>query len=85
MDTNILKVYKDLGLNYVSRETCVYLENYIELILKENKILNLISRRNDNTSYLRERHIIDSMQIIDFIDFNKKKLLILAQALDFRE
>ena len=75
MDTNILKVYKDLGLNYVSRETCVYLENYIELILKENKTLNIISRRNDNTSYLRERHIIDSMQIIDFVDFNQKKII----------
>ena len=75
MDTNILKVYKDLGLNHVSRETCVYLENYIELILKENKTLNIISRRNDNTSYLRERHIIDSMQIIDFIDFNQKKII----------
>ena len=75
MDTNILKVYKDLGLNYVSRETCVYLENYIELILKENKTLNIISRRNDNTSYLRERHIIDSMQIVDFVDFNQKKII----------
>ena len=75
MDTNILKIYKDLGLNYVSRETCVYLENYIELILKENKTLNIISRRNDNTSYLRERHIIDSMQIVDFIDFNQKKII----------
>ena len=75
MDTNILKVYKDSGLNYVSRETCVYLENYIKLILKENKTLNIISRRNDNTSYLRERHIIDSMQIIDFIDFNQKKII----------
>ena len=75
MDTNILKVYKDLGLNYVSRETCVYLENYIKLILKENKTLNIISRRNDNTSYLRERHIIDSMQIVDFVDFNQKKII----------
>ena len=75
MDTNILKIYKDLGLNYVSRETCVYLENYIELILKENKTLNIISRRNDNTSYLRERHIIDSMQIVDFVDFNQKKII----------
>ena len=75
MDTNILKVYKDLGLNYVSRETCVYLENYIDLILKENKTLNIISRRNDNTSYLRERHIIDSMQIVDFVDFNQKKII----------
>ena len=75
MDTNILKVYKDFGLNYVSRETCVYLENYIELILKENKTLNIISRRNDNTNYLRERHIIDSMQIVDFVDFNQKKII----------
>ena len=72
MDNNIQKFYIDFGINNVSRETCVYLENFIDLVIKENKVLNLISRENENKEYIRKRHIIDSMQIIDFIDLNTK-------------
>ena len=75
MDNNIQKYYIDLGINNVSRETCVYLEKYIDLVIKENKVLNLISRENQNKEYIRKRHIIDSMQIIDFIDLNVKKII----------
>jgi 16S rRNA (guanine527-N7)-methyltransferase len=75
MDNNIQKPYTDLGIKNVSRETCVYLEKYIDLVIKENKILNLISRENQNKEYIRKRHIIDSMQIIDFIDLNAKKII----------
>ena len=32
MDNSILKIYENLGVNNVSRETCVYLENFIELV-----------------------------------------------------
>ena len=55
----------------VSRETCIDLE-YIDLIMQENNVINLISRTNINREYIIKRHIIDSMQIIDFIDFNQK-------------
>ena len=75
MDNNIQKYYIDLGINNVSRETCVYLEKYIDLVIKENKVLNLISRENQNKEYIRKRHIIDSMQIVDFIDLNVKKII----------
>ena len=75
MDNNILKSYTNLGLKNVSRETCVYLEKFIELVIKENKVLNLISRENENKEYIRKRHIIDSMQITDFIDLNTKKII----------
>ena len=75
MDNNIQKYYIDLGINNVSRETCVYLEKFIDLVIKENKILNLISRENENKKYVRKRHIIDSMQITDFIDLNTKKII----------
>ena len=75
MDNYIQKNYRDLGLNDVSRETCVYLEKFIDLVIKENKVLNLISRENENKEYIRKRHIIDSMQIIDFIDLNAKKII----------
>ena len=75
MDNNIEKSYIDLGLNNVSRETCVYLEKFIDLVIKENKILNLISRENENKEYIRKRHIADSMQIIDFINLNTKKII----------
>ena len=75
MDNNILKSYTNIGLKNVSRETCVYLEKFIELVIKENKVLNLISRENENKEYIRKRHIIDSMQITDFIDLNTKKII----------
>ena len=83
MDNNILKIYENLGVNNVSRETCVYLENFIELVLKENKVLNLISRENENKNYIRKRHIVDSMQIIDFIDFNQKRITDLGSGSGF--
>ena len=83
MDNSILKIYENLGVNNVSRETCVYLENFIELVLKENKVLNLISRENENKNYIRKRHIVDSMQIIDFIDFNQKRITDLGSGSGF--
>ena len=71
----IEKTYSNLFPNNVSRETCVYLEKFIDLVIKENKVLNLISRENENKEYIRKRHVIDSMQIIDFIDLNTKKII----------
>ena len=71
---NIENFYKNI-LPDVSRETCKDLEIYIDLIIEENKVINLISRENENRDFIRKRHIIDSMQITDFIDFNQKKLI----------
>ena len=68
IDSNILEYSKLEPLN-VSRETFPELEEFRFLILKKNKDINLISSKSEAKS--RERHIIDSAQIIDFIDKNE--------------
>ena len=75
MDDSIVEKKLKKFFPNVSRETCIDLEKYIELIMQENNVINLISRANLNREYILKRHIIDSMQIIDFIDFNQKKLI----------
>ena len=70
MDNLFLNSYsKILNLN-VSRETCNELENLISMIQEKNKEINIISRKMYEKGDIRERHIIDSAQIIDFIDLN---------------
>ncbi len=69
IDSNILEYSKLEPLN-VSRETFPELEEFRSLILQKNKNINLISSNSEAIS--RERHIIDSAQIIDFIDKNDK-------------
>mgnify|MGYP001383787126 FL=1 len=70
MDNQILNSYsKILKLN-VSRETCNELESLISMIQEKNQEINLISREIFQKESIRERHIIDSAQIIDFIDLN---------------
>ena len=69
IDSNIIKYSKLEPLN-VSRETFPELEEFRNLILKKNKEINLISSSTEDNS--RERHIIDSAQIVDFIDKNCK-------------
>ena len=67
IDSNIIEYSKLESLN-VSRETFPELEEFRTLILKKNKEINLISTSTEDNS--RERHIIDSAQIIDFVDKN---------------
>ena len=67
IDSNILDYSKLEPLN-VSRETFPELEEFRSLILKKNKDINLISSNSEPIS--RERHIVDSAQIIEFIDEN---------------
>ena len=67
IDSNILQ-YSVLEPLNVSRETFPELEVFRSLILEKNKDINLIS--SDSEANSRERHIIDSAQIIDFIDKN---------------
>ena len=70
MDQEILNYYSRLnGLN-VSRETFLDFENYISLILEKNKKINIISKKTASKKAIIDRHIIDSAQIIDFVDLN---------------
>ena len=45
------------------------MEQYIELLLKWNKKINLVSIKNEQE--LIERHVLDSLQLIDYIDKSK--------------
>ena len=53
----------------VSRETFPELEEFRQIIIKKNRSINLISKTTEKIS--KERHIIDSAQIIELIDLNK--------------
>ena len=70
MDFKILKTYSVLNPFFVSRETCFDFEKLIEDIFRKNQEINLISKKSAKNKEFRERHIIDSAQIIDFIDLN---------------
>ena len=70
MDQEILKSFSKLNDLNVSRETFLDFENYISMIIEKNKKINIISQNTSSKKAIIERHIIDSAQIIDFIDFN---------------
>ena len=70
MDNLILNSYSKIPNINVSRETCNELEILISMILEKNKQINIISKKINEKGYIRERHIIDSAQIIDFVDLN---------------
>ena len=69
MEENFSK-YSVLNKFNVSRETCIDFERYASLIIKKNQEINIISKKTEPISIIRERHIIDSAQAIDFIDIN---------------
>ena len=70
MDNAILNSYSKISNLDVSRETCNELESLISMIQKKNKEINIISKKMQQKDAIRERHIIDSAQIIDFVDLN---------------
>ena len=70
MDQEILNSYSKLNHLNVSRETFLDFENYISMIIEKNKKINIISKKTSSKKSIIERHIIDSAQIIDFINFN---------------
>ena len=69
MDKVIDKYLKIKHLN-VSREACLDFEKFIDYVLKKNEILNIIAKSTQKREIIRERHIIDSAQAIEFIDLN---------------
>jgi len=70
MDNVILNSYSKISNLNVSRETCNEFESLITMIQEKNKKINIISKKNSEKGTIRERHIIDSAQIIDFVDLN---------------
>ena len=70
MDQEILNSYSRINYLNVSRETFLDFENYISMILEKNKKINIISQNTSSKKTIIDRHIIDSAQIIDFVDLN---------------
>ena len=70
MDQEILNCYSRLNDLNVSRETFIDFENYISMILEKNKKINIISQNTASKKTIIARHIVDSAQIIDFINLN---------------
>ena len=68
MDNLFLNSYSKIPYLNVSRETCNDFECLISMIIEKNKEINIISKKIQQKEDIRERHIIDSAQIIDFVD-----------------
>ena len=66
----ILNKYSLLKYLNVSRETCLDFEKFISMIVERNKEINIISKETAKDELIRERHVIDSAQIYDFVDLN---------------
>ena len=67
IDSNFLK-NNNFYFNNVSRETLDELNEYGLSILEKNKKINLISSKSEKS--IDTRHILDSAQIIEYIDKN---------------
>ena len=70
MDSTNSKNYSQIRKYDVSRETCNDFEILIGLIQDKNREINIISKKTSEKEAIRQRHIIDSAQIIDFVDLN---------------
>ena len=70
MDNVILNSYSKIPSLNVSRETCNELEKLISMIQEKNEEINIISKKNSEKNAIRERHIVDSAQIVDIVDLN---------------
>ena len=66
----VLKKYSLLKNLNVPRETFLDFEKFISMLTIINDDINIISKKTASNDIIRERHIIDSAQIIEFIDLN---------------
>ena len=65
----------------VSRETITSLKKYEDVLINANKTLNLIG--NSTIKDIWNRHFLDSVQVIDFIDKNDNTLVDLGSGAGF--
>ena len=66
----IFKKYPLLKYINVSRETLINFELFISMLKEGNDKINIISKETAKDEIIRKRHIIDSAQIIEFVDLN---------------
>tara|TARA_B110001450_G_scaffold202703_1_gene191976 strand:+ start:23 stop:664 length:642 start_codon:yes stop_codon:yes gene_type:complete len=71
----IFKKYQLLKDKNVPRETLIDFEVFISMLLKGNEKINIISKKMSNNEEIRVRHVIDSAQIIEFIDLNSNIII----------
>ena len=71
MEDDSLKNYSKLDRLNVSRETCLDFEKFISMIELKNRKINIISKKSSENEDIRQRHIIDSAQAIEFVDLNE--------------
>jgi|TARA_B110000259_G_scaffold173272_1_gene206385 16S rRNA (guanine527-N7)-methyltransferase len=68
----IFRKYSLLKDQNVPRETFIEFESFITMLQKKNEEINIISKETDKIDIIRERHIVDSAQSIEFVDLNSK-------------
>ena len=66
----IFKKYSLLKDQNVPRETLIEFDLFISMLQEENEKINIISKETAKSELIRDRHIIDSAQIIEFVDLN---------------
>ena len=67
IDSNFFKK-SEINIKNVSRETLNDLNDYISSVIKKNNEINLISKSSEKS--INTRHLLDSAQIIDFVNKN---------------
>jgi 16S rRNA (guanine527-N7)-methyltransferase len=66
----ILQKYPLLKDQNIPRETFIDFESFISMLQKRNEEINIISKETSKNEVIRVRHIVDSTQVIEFIDLN---------------
>jgi len=66
----IFKKYQLLKNQNVPRETLMEFDLFMSMLQKGNEEINIISKKTAKNQVIRERHIVDSAQVIEFIDLN---------------
>ena len=70
MEQEIINSFSKLSSLNVSRETYLDFESYTSMVLEKNREINLISQKTEKKNIFFDRHLLDSAQIIDFVDLN---------------
>ena len=70
----ILDKYSLLKSQNVPRETLLDFEKFVLMLIEVDKKINIISKKTSIENEIRERHIVDSAQVIDLIDINSNIL-----------
>ena len=72
---DILKKYSLLENYNVPRETFLDFETFISMLIERNEEINIISKESAKNDVIRNRHIADSAQILEFVDLNSKNII----------